>query len=48
LFRQERPGDFDKAEVDDVVDDGGAVRVEEHHLNGRLDAWSLDGGRSGR
>ena len=48
LFGEQGAGDFDEAQIDDIVDDAGAVCVEEHHLDGCFNARSLDGGRLGR
>ena len=38
LFREESPRDFNKAQIGDVMDDGGAVGIEEHHLHVGADA----------
>ncbi len=38
LFGQKGPRDFDEAQVGDVMNDGGAVRIEEHHLHVGADA----------
>ena len=47
LLREMRAGNFDEAQIDDIVDDAGAVGVEEHHLHGRFDARDLEGRRWG-
>ena len=38
LFGEKSPRDFDEAQVGDVMNDGGAVRIEEHHLHVGADA----------
>ena len=38
LFGEKGPRDFDEAQVGDVMNDGGAVRIEEHHLHVGADA----------
>ena len=44
---EEGAGDFDEAEVGDVVDDGGAVGVEKHDLHGDFELRSFRGGGVG-
>lgn len=43
LLGEQGAGDLDEAEVGDVVDDGGAIGVEEHDLHGDFDAGSFRG-----
>ncbi len=48
LLREERPSHFDEAQIDDIMNHPGAVRIEKHHLDRSFDTRSLDGGRLGR
>ena len=47
LLGEQGAGDFDEAEVGDVVDHGGAVGVEKHDLHGDFEAGNFCGGGVG-